>query len=366
MRKVAFLLFHHIHHAPHVLPTAKALARISKETRVSVFSSSAQSDSLCARILDAEDGIELVRVARANPLPRGYNFPDPQAAMQESRARLADMDAVVTSSFEDLDLKLRHGLRQTKFACTFHGAGDRAYGFSTAVDGFDLLLLAGKKGADRLNDAGLLAGKRWAITGYPKFDLATAPAASQNNKTALYNPHWSPELSSWSKFGAAILDYFADKPSWRLIFAPHILLTGPTRRLDLSKYRDCENIHIDTGSLHSVDMTYVDEAQLYIGDVSSQVYEFLRTPRPCLFLNRGVTDWQIDPNYWHWQCGTVWNDPKTIGEALIQALERHEELQPVQEQLFQYTFDLKDVPSAHRTAEAIMSFLQSTRSKPIN
>ena len=55
------------------------------------------------------------------------------------------------------------------------------------------------------------------------------------------------------------------------------------------------------GSVRSIDMTYTDQASVYIGDVSSQVYEFLRRPRPCIFLNFDRTAWQGDENFAHWK-----------------------------------------------------------------
>lgn len=126
-----------------------------------------------------------------------------------------------------------------------------------------------------------------------------------------------------------------------------------------------QNIHIDTGSWKSIDMSYTGAARLYIGDASSQVYEFLRQPQPCLFLNPGAPFWRSDPNFRHWQCGPVCDDPDTFGTTLTQAVERHAEFLPAQQRLFRYTFDLSDISSAYRTANAIMSFLQSTGSRPI-
>ena len=37
----------------------------------------------------------------------------------------------------------------------------------------------------------------------------------------------------------------------------------------------------------------------YLGDVSSQVYEFMLEPRPCIQLNDHYADWQGDTNYFH-------------------------------------------------------------------
>ena len=40
-------------------------------------------------------------------------------------------------------------------------------------------------------------------------------------------------------------------------------------------------------------MSYLS-ADVYLGDVSSQVYEFIYKPRPCLFLNSNEIEWTND------------------------------------------------------------------------
>ena len=57
-------------------------------------------------------------------------------------------------------------------------------------------------------------------------------------------------------------------------------------------------------------MTYMLAADIYLGDVSSQVYEFLLEPRPCIFLNGHNVPWQDNPYYSHWTLGQVIDDVK--------------------------------------------------------
>ena len=46
-------------------------------------------------------------------------------------------------------------------------------------------------------------------------------------------------------------------------------------------------------------------ADLYIGDVSSQVYEFVTRSRPCLFVNAHAAVWDGNPDYAMWKLGEV-------------------------------------------------------------
>src|SRR3546814_12838249 len=68
---------------------------------------------------------------------------------------------------------------------------------------------------------------------------------------------------------------------------------------------DMPNMHIDLGSVRSIDMSYTMAADIYLGDVSSQLSEFMLKPRPCLFLNPRGKNWNNDANYLSWTLGPV-------------------------------------------------------------
>src|SRR3546814_7435043 len=80
---------------------------------------------------------------------------------------------------------------------------------------------------------------------------------------------------------------------------------------------------IDLASDRLFDMSYTSGADIYLGDVSSQVYEFLATPRPCLFLNAHQVDWVGDPDYLFWTLGDVVDDLARLPDALERAPVRH-------------------------------------------
>jgi len=281
------------------------------------------------------------------------------------------LDLLVVAEKTSLALKRRFGLDRLKIVHTRHGAGDRAIGFDKASAGFDAVLISGPKIAERLvRDAGLKP-ERLHLVGYPKFDLhrdtkADLPLAKDGRPVVLYNPHPSPHLSSWFALGPAIMDWFVAHPEYQLIFAPHVMLferplTISIDRLRVARpgrieqrWRDAPNIFIDTGSRASTTMAYTNAADLYLGDASSQIYEFLLRPRPCLFVDAHHTQWQRDPNFAHWQAGPVIDSVEQLGEGLDRARADFETVyRPIQQRLFAHSFDLTDEPSAVRAARAI-------------
>lgn len=123
-----------------------------------------------------------------------------------------------------------------------------------------------------------------------------------------------------------------------------------------------DNIKVDLGSRASTDMSYTLSADVYLGDASSQVYEFLLPPRPCIFLNSQGHQWQGDPNFQHWTAGEVITQPEQLPGALERADElRASRYRAVQEDLFAQSFDLNDTPSSIRAANAVLPFAERHR-----
>ena len=138
---------------------------------------------------------------------------------------------------------------------------------------------------------------------------------------------------------------------WNFVVAPHVKIKGGPRVTSTAS-----NVAIDMGSVRSIDMTYTEQASVYIGDISSQVYEFLRRPRPCIFLNFDRVSWQGNDHYAHWNLGQVIERP----EDLAPALERARDLQPgfeaAQIAATRRSIDPSPEPASERQAKAILAF----------
>lgn len=378
---IGFLFNHHGgHQVAHALPVALALARRGTNAKVSVLVSEGCEGEVRRMAAAAlGPGPEIVRlrppsrIASAANRASGRAIPaDIVSTLHRNLDRFRKLDALVVPEKTSLMLKSLFGLKSLKLVHTRHGAGDRAIGFDKASGKFDLVLLSGEKVRDRLAEAALLKDDGHAIVGYPKFDIAPPkhPRLFPKDKpTVLYNPHPSPALSSWYRMGPQILDWFAKSDRYNFIFAPHVMLFKKRITASLSPFAlgwncgpqpgDYEQDHmlIDTGSPACLDMTYTDAADIYIGDASSQVYEFIRRPRPCFFLNPRGHDWQGNPDFAHWRAGHVLDSIDQLGAALAEVPRLTPAMRKRQESLFTYSFDLQERPSSDRAAEAILDYM---------
>ncbi|MBB5708388.1 hypothetical protein [Sphingopyxis panaciterrulae] len=379
-------LFNHsaAHQVAHALPVALALLRRGSNARVSILVSEG-TEAEVRRLAAAQDGPapEIVRLRPPSPLATAANRASGRAipadlisTLHRNLDRFRALDALVVPEKTSLLLKSLFGLKSLKLVHTRHGAGDRAIGFDKASGKFDLVLLSGEKIRDRLAQAELLKDDGHAIVGYPKFDLPPRTGGPRlfpkERPTVLYNPHPSPALSSWYSMGPQILDWFAAQDRYNLIFAPHVMLFRKRLTASLSPfalgwnygprpdYYEHDHILIDTGSPACLDMSYTDAADIYLGDASSQVYEYIRCPRPCLFLNPRRLRWQGDPDFAHWRAGTVVETLDGLSEALAEPPILSAQMFERQEQMFRYSFDLADRPSSERAAEAILSYMGRT------
>ncbi len=379
--RIGFLYNHdQIHQIAHSLPVAIALAVASPKLQISVATTNSQISAEVSRLVGAHAPPNLERVelglgsfaSRLMEKAFGRFFPAGKLLIYRDNLRyFRSLDALVVTERTSLILKKHYGLKSLKMILIDHGAGDRAIGFGTSTAMFDNILAAGPKIADRLIAEAGVAASKIRITGYPKFDSTGAtrtklPFQSNGNPTVLYNPHLSPHLSSWFKHGRDVLDWFIAHSEYNLIFAPHIMLfqrravfTIDKLRMALpgeldAKYASAPNILIDLGSTASTDMTYTNGADIYLGDVSSQIYEFLRFPRPAIFIDSHGHMYQSDPNYAHWRAGDVIESTDELGAALDRAAARHQSIyKAAQNTLFDYTFNLTDEPSSRRAARAI-------------
>ncbi|WP_297506423.1 hypothetical protein [uncultured Caulobacter sp.] len=379
--RICFLFNHdQVHQVAHSLPIALAMLDAQVDAEIVIATSNARLTAEVTRLAGGRPGLPVVELGlkrrSSRLLGRTLGGLLPAEKLLFYRDNLdffRQVDVLVVAEKTSLILKTRFGLDRLKFVHTRHGAGDRAVGFDRASALFDHVLVSGPKIRDRLIHETGVRPEAISVVGYPKFDLAPAapprPLPDDGRPLVLYNPHVSPHLSSWFAVGRQVLDWFVDHPEYQLIFAPHVMLFERPFTISIDKLRidrpgrleprhlNAPNIHVDLGSRASTTMVYTQAADIYLGDASSQVYEFLLRPRPCIFLNPQGHAWEGDANFGHWRLGRVIPGVDQLGDALETAWADHAATYgQVQRELFESSFDLTSEPSARRAARALAAF----------
>ncbi len=368
--RVLFLFIGEPHQVFHALPIAAEMAEMGIMPEVAIASpdhlrmvekmADAYPDFAPPVTLLGQHGI--ARCLRRLHISRTPRLP----TLLEALPWLRRFDAIVVP--ERTTTAIRHFLpRGTRLIFTPHGAGDRAITFDQRDRFFDFALVAGEKSEERMLEAGTIRPGHYAVNGYVKQDLMTRmqkirePLFDNKRPTVLYAPHFRRSLSSWDRFGHDVIRWFAGQDRYNLVVAPHVRLFANATRSEIDEVMRMAvpgKVLIDLQSDRLFDMSYIRGADIYLGDVSSQVYEFLATPRPCLFLNAHGVAWRNDPDYLFWTLGDVLDDLSQLPQALNQAAERHPLYVEEQKRRLAESVGGDPAGAARRGAEAILAFLQ--------
>ena len=350
--EIAFLAISQAHQFMHWLPAALRLAA-EPGVRVTVLvSSNAGQDFI--RSYDPEGRLQIKRLRAPAMRQHGLFTPPPRVPVLLLNARLIGSYPIIVTTEVTSSLLYRLPSFRSRMVQIKHGAGDREGGYKRKHAHFDLTLVSGVKDKQRLIERGLANDDNCVVVGYGKFELIRQTADSifsDSRPIALYNPHFDKKVGTWARHGRQIVRTMESIPGWNFVVAPHVKLRGgPAVRSDAG------HIVIDRGSTRSIDMSYTQAASIYIGDASSQVYEFIRTPRACIFLNFDRIEWRTDPAYAHWHLGQVIENADDLPMALERAQELQPQYEPVQRRLSAASIDQAEMPASERQAQAILAF----------
>ncbi len=368
--RVGFLFNHYLtYQVLHGAPFAFELSRRFPNIQVVMLCSSPENYTEVERIGTLYPGHKctLILLKQSNFIDSfrvNFHILHRPFTLLANKKLLASFDALIAPEKNYIMLKMFPAFSNTLFIGLRHGAGDRPVSFNKGSLKFDYLLVPGQAYFERFKDE--LPDGCCEIVGYPKFEVLEktqpdTPRLFENDRpTVLYAPHFHRKQSSWISLGRQVLSFFAKSSTYNLIFAPHARLFKHKKyhdNIDLNEFRDTPNILIDTGSERSFDMTYTRAADIYLGDVSSQVCEFIYyRRRPCVFLNPNLLD-QNTMNFWRF--GPVTNTINELDNTIEYATNKLEDIYKSEQDVYvDSAFSSSDVPPSQRGAEAIARALK--------
>lgn len=252
----------------------------------------------------------------------------------------------------------------TPFVKTSHGVGAMRYGDDRRRRAAQLTLVPSERERQSFLEHGL-DPQRVVTTGYAKASFRhrshARPAFAEARPIVLYAPHWQAHRSSWWTWGREIVRRVSLDGRYNLIFAPHQRLAERAQEVRevAEALSGLPNVHCDLDSFAMVDGSYTAAADIYLGDTSSQVVEFMMRPRPCVFLNALGVDWREDPKYAEWQCGEVVADLDRLLPALARAAAEHAGFAPLQAAFALSSLGDTSPAAPRRAAELILELLAS-------
>jgi hypothetical protein len=342
--RVAVLFIGGMHQALHIAPVAAALAA-REGISVSAYVANADDAVALATLIKRLGAKPLNIIVMALPtwlmkLPVFRRISKVMRLLFWCRD-IRRHDAILTAERSSTLLKRLPGQMPPMIHIP-HGAGDRAKGFEPRLALFDHIIVAGPKDRRRMIAQGLVDEARCSVSGAIKVAACrrmqrdSAPLFANDLPIILYNPHFDHSLGSWQRFASPLIDAVVADGRYNLIVAPHIRMFERASEAEHDVWRRravAGRVIVDLDSERLNDMSYTSVADIYVGDVSSQVYEFLTIAKPCIFIDAHGAAWRDNPDYAMWQFGPVCKDVTQIMDALDHATERHGDFIAVQRRM---------------------------------
>ena len=345
--RVAILFVGGMHQALHIAPVALALAQMGNP--VTAFVPVAPDKDELQRLFEILGNAPITITVMQTPSLvetllawRWFKIPAKVIRLLFWNRQIRGHDAILAAERTSTILKQMPG-RTPPMIHIPHGAGDRAKGFEPRHALYDHVIAAGPKVRRRLIAQGGVKPEDCTVAGAIKIVACRqlhrrdARQLFDNDRPIiLYNAHFDHSLSSWNRFAHALIDAVIAGGRYNLIVAPHARMfqTASKSQCDVWRARAVAGrVIVDLDSPYLSDMTYTNAAQIYLGDVSSQVYEFSTEPRPCIFIDAHGVIWRDNPDYAMWQFGPVCSDITQIMAALGNAQASHADYITVQREM---------------------------------
>lgn len=336
--EILFLFIGGAHQVLHLAPVAAAMARLYPGVQITCLYRGKKSGRMLAAVRDNMRAFSM-RIAPVQPprwagaLARLFHRPHIEKLPMLGRVarHYRHVRAVIAPERTSAWLR-KLGMSGTPLIHFRHGAGDRAPASERRLSAFDLIVVPGEKDVDRAVERNGVERELLRQCGYVKIDYLsrygrrTSSRPFDNDRPIiLYNPHFDADISSW-RDARKVVQCFAGQHRYNLIVAPHIRIAGTLSAEERAAWEQLSvpgRILVDLDSIRLIDMSHVEAADIYLGDMSSQLYEFLCRPRPAVFLNSHGVDWEADPRYAGWHLGVVAQEPEELLPAIDRAIAEH-------------------------------------------
>ncbi|MGK2909815.1 MAG: hypothetical protein ACSLE1_08460 [Sphingobium sp.] len=362
---VAFLFLGEMLLVPHLWPIVDALARAQPDLVIDIWVSTSAHEELLSGWLEpqAHTNIRLRHAPGYLPQPAGGKGENPVLpAKLPMLLRLArhlwNVPVVVCAEQTSLWLPRLLPIR-SRFIFTVHGAGPLNYNKDGRLRSARRLLVPSHHLTEDHVAHGIVRASIRA-TGYVKSafrpSVTAADIFSKARPVLLYAPHWQRYRSSWWDWGRQIVQMLAAQDHFNVILAPHQRLfeSDPDARGFLERFAALPHVHVDSGSFAMVDGSYTKMADLYLGDSSSQIIEYLANPKPCVILDSPTMAWEPEE---YRRCGTVVRAFDDLWPALIAAAQDHAGYRDYQQAFAREALGDAGEDAPMRAAQAIVELL---------
>lgn len=361
---VAFLFLGEMLLVPHLWPIVDALARIRPDLAIDVWISTSAHEQLLGGWLDAHLHAN-VRLRRAPGFRQqstqrpGDNpvLPSKMPMLLRLAPRLWNVPLVICVEQTSLWLPRLFPI-PAQFIFTVHGAGPHTNRDSRLPHARYLFVPSAYLTEDHVAHG--IPREKIVETGYVKSgfrpSVTSGDIFANTRPVLLYAPHWQRYRSSWWEWGRQIVEMLAAQDRFNVILAPHQrLFEKDEGALEyLNGYATLPHVHVDSGSFAMVDGSYTKMADLYLGDSSSQIIEYLANPKPCVILDAPAMTWEPEE---YRRCGAVVRTFDDLWPALIAAEQDHAGYRDYQHAFAREALGDAGEDAPMRAAQAILDLL---------
>ena len=371
--RVAFLFLGETLLMPHLYPIVEALAALDPTVEIDLWAGTATHEALLTRWSANLPKVHVRRAPFFRTADGAENGRRPELAPKIptllALAPRLKADVAVCAELTSLWLPVLFPFLRTRFVKTAHGAGSVQRRTNARRRATWRTLVPSERERDEYLALGY-APERVVATGYVKSSFRQRTRRSGmfavDRPVILYTPHWQQHRSSWWLWGREIVAKLVAQDRFNIILAPHqrLIEGAPDARHILAEAALHPHVHCDLDSFSTVDGSYTAAADIYLGDTSSQVVEYMANPRPCVFLNAQGIDWAGRPDRDFWTCGEVVDTLDAIMPAIDRADSTHVHYRTVQERFVAAALGPVGPLAPLRAARAILDSLVTAQKSP--